>query len=147
MEKSAFKKCSVEIAKNLDIIEITPYLNACELLTENDLQVLINEVTTPAKKANHLLYALPRKANFFEKFLDCLDKTKDATGHKTIYDALLNKYNELKKTDRDLKIILKQSNSLQITSQNKRYIATYIILLAIIYAVGNNKGDFSKTLC
>ena len=80
------------MVNNLDIVEITPYLNACGLLTQDDLQVLINKSTTPKEKALHLLEALPRKNRFFEKFLDCLDQTKNGTGHNVIHDALLMHY-------------------------------------------------------
>ena len=92
MEEAAFQNCSVEITKNLDIIEITSHLNACGLLTQNDFQVLINEAITSVKKAHHLLEALPKKDRFFEKFLDCLDKTRNGTGHETIHNALLISY-------------------------------------------------------
>ena len=89
MEEAAFQNCSVVITKNLDIVEIASHLNASGLLTQNDFQVLTNEAITPVKKAHHLLDVLPKKDRFFEKFLNCLDETANATGHKSIYNALL----------------------------------------------------------
>lgn len=88
----AFQKCSVEIIKKLDVKEITPYLNSHGLLTQHDLQTLLNKITTVEDKSLYLLEALPRKDRFFEKFLDCLHQTKFGTGHGAIHEALLTNY-------------------------------------------------------
>ena len=92
MEETAFQNCSVEITKNLDVVEITSQLKACGLLTQNDFQVLINKAFTSREKVHHLLDVLPTKDRFFEKFLASLDKTRDGTGHESIYNALIKSY-------------------------------------------------------
>ena len=94
LEKVAFQKCSVAIVDKLDVLTILPHLNSNGLLSQNDLEMLLNMAFTTVQKAHHLLGALPRKERFFEKFKLCLHQTKDGTGHGEILEALSECYNE-----------------------------------------------------
>ena len=94
LEKIALKRCSVEICDNLNVVEILPYLNSHDLLTESEFQMLLNKEITEKEKALRIIEALPKKDRYFEKFLDCLQKTKFGTGHAVIHGALLTTYTE-----------------------------------------------------
>ena len=95
LSKNAFRICSDIIDDNLDVSEIFPQLNSQGLLTEEDCQILSNNHITDKKKIQHLLYVLPRKeSRFFEKFMYCLGKTIEGTGHGDILEALVANYNE-----------------------------------------------------
>ena len=95
LSKNAFRKCSDIIATNLDVSEILPLLNSQGLLTEEDYQILSNNHITNRKRIQHLLYVLPRKEHrFLDKFMYCLHKTIEGTGHGDILEALVANYNE-----------------------------------------------------
>ena len=95
LSKNAFRKCSDTIAAKLDVSEIFPQLNSQGLLTKEDCEILSNECITNTKKIQHLLYVLPRKeSRFFDKFVYCLDKTIEGTGHGDILETLVANYNE-----------------------------------------------------
>ena len=94
LEKVALQKCSVEICDNLNVVDILPHLHSHDLLTGSEFQMLLNKEITERVKALHLLEILPRKDGFFEKFIDCLQKTKLGTGHAVIHGALLTMYTE-----------------------------------------------------
>ena len=100
LEKIAFNKCSVKITQNLDIAAVLPHLNSYGLLTEKDLQTLLNKYLTDVEKANYLLDILPRKEHgFFETFIFCLCQSKDGTGHGDIVKALTTTMKEVKETN------------------------------------------------
>ena len=85
MENAAFQACSRIMTRKLDIASIVPELNSRHLLTQKDLQFLINPVREDIDKIHYLIYCLPRKANgWFDKFLDCLDNSSACTGHADI---------------------------------------------------------------
>ena len=88
LEKKAFQGCSVAIFEKLDVSAILPYLNEQEMLTPKDYQTLINTHTTEVEKIEYLIYKLPKKTNFFGKFIFCLCNSKSGTGHHDIIQAL-----------------------------------------------------------
>lgn len=83
-QRDAFHKCSRLIFDLLDITAILPCLISEGLTTDNDLDVLRNEFRTKSDKILHLIYVLPRKPNFFEKFLNCLYQSADGAAHAEI---------------------------------------------------------------
>jgi len=87
-EETTFQKCSVTICKYIDISAIWPYSNSRELLTDNNYQMLLNRTFTNYEKAEYLLSILPKKDDFFGKFMLCLCETKSGTGHDNIVKAL-----------------------------------------------------------
>ena len=58
------------------------------MLTPKDYQTLINTHTTEVEKIEYLIYKLPKKTNFFGKFIFCLCNSKSGTGHDYIIQAL-----------------------------------------------------------
>ena len=100
MERNVIKKCSIIIVEKLDTESITPHLNSYGLLTENDLQTLLNPYITPRDKAKYLLGALPKKeTGFLNKLIYCLRQTKHGTGHGELAKALSTTYKELSECD------------------------------------------------
>ena len=87
LERVIFQRYSVEIVENLDVSEIFTHLNSQGLLTRKDRQMLLKDITS-TEKAQYLLDALPRKEEFFDKFLKCVHQTTDGTGHMDIIRAL-----------------------------------------------------------
>ena len=88
LKKKAFQGCSVAISEKLDVSVILPYLNEQGMLTRKDYQTLINRHTSEVEKTEYLIYILPKKTNFFGKFILCLAKSKSGTGHDDIIQAL-----------------------------------------------------------
>ena len=88
LEKKVFLGCSSAIFENLDIQAILPYLEREDMLTTKDYRTLINKFTTEVEKIEYLMYILPRKSNFFGKFMYCLCLSKAGTGHDNIVKDL-----------------------------------------------------------
>ena len=100
MERDVIKRCSVKIVDKLDIESITPHLYSRGLLTEDDLQMLLNRYITQRDKAKHLLVALPKKeTGFLNELIYCLHQTRNATGHGELAKALSTTYKELSECD------------------------------------------------
>lgn len=78
------------IAQSLDITAILPYLMSKGLVTDNDLDILRNEVRTRSDKILHLVDVLPRKPEFFERFLSCLYRSATGTAHAEIAQQLMS---------------------------------------------------------
>ena len=70
-------------------------------MTTHDREKLINANITNCEKVQHLLSVLPKKdKGWLTKFLDCLCKTTDGTGHAGLARKLSLAYEEeLKKYD------------------------------------------------
>ena len=55
-----------------------------DLITDDDHDVLRNEIRPRNDKIHHLIAVLPRKPNLFEKFLNCLYQSSNGTAHAEI---------------------------------------------------------------
>ena len=88
LEKKVFLGCSPAIFEKLDVQAILPYLNKEGMLTTKDYQTLINKFTTEVEKIEYIIYMLPRKSDFFGKFIYCLCMSKSGTAHDDIVEDL-----------------------------------------------------------
>ena len=96
MERDVIKRCSIIIVDKLDIESITPHLISHGLLTENDLQMLLNHYITQRDKTKYLLRALYKKeTGFLNEFIYCLHQTRHGTGHGELAKVLSTTYKEL----------------------------------------------------
>ena len=70
-----------------------------ELLTQQEIEIMMSESKTNYDKVMHLISELPRKGDgFFEKFILCLCKSKNGTGHDDIVKSLTVALGEVKKS-------------------------------------------------
>ena len=100
IELNTLLSCWVELSERLDITSVLPHLCSHRLLTTYDREKLINANTTNCEKVNHLLNVLPKKdKGWLTKFLDCLSKSTEGTGHaglaaklRVTYEEELKKY-------------------------------------------------------
>ena len=88
MEEKVFLGCSPIISEKLDVSAILPYLNEQQMLNRKDYQTLINRFITEVDKIEYLIYILPKKSDFFGRFMYCLCMSKLGTGHNDIIKAL-----------------------------------------------------------
>ena len=62
-----------------------PHLYSGDLLSDNEFEILSNPYHTRQHKINTLIKGLPLKgSDFLVKFVGCLLKTKDGTGHEKL---------------------------------------------------------------
>jgi len=87
---------------------VLPQLCSHYLLTTHDREKLTNPYITNHEKVNHLLNALLKKdQGWFDKFLDCLSKSTEGTGHFSLAIELKQKYEEeLKRRDNNTNTVV-----------------------------------------
>ena len=119
IELNTLLGCWVELSERLDITSVLPYLCSHRLLTTYDREKLINANTTNCEKVNHLLHVLPKKdKGWLIKFLDCLCKSTEGTGHAGLATKLRITYEEeLKKYERSIGIIAGSLNQEVLTTK------------------------------
>ena len=99
LERQAFQKCSTKILESLNIAAIQSHLMDQGLLTQREIEIMMNESKTNYDKTMYLISELPRKGDeFFGKFMFCLCNSKTGTGHGNIIKCLTASLNELKTT-------------------------------------------------
>ena len=98
IEQNALLGCWVDFTERLDIASLLPHLCTHHLLTMLDRERLTNQSTTNFEKVIHLLSVLPKKDGWYKKFLDCLCRSAEGTGHAGLATTLEQKYEELKKS-------------------------------------------------
>lgn len=86
-EKEALNQCSVVVFNSLDTSVICPVLYANNLLTDRELERLKLPLSYP-ERIQYLLDIMPRKREWFDKFVKCLQETSDGTGHGKIVKEL-----------------------------------------------------------
>ena len=95
-QKITLVKNHLLLREKLDVDAILPHLDANELLTVDDRDLLMNITWIQSEKINYLIRVLPKKSyGWFDKFLDCLDKSTCGTGHVDIKQALSITYDIL----------------------------------------------------
>ena len=77
-------QCCPVIFQCLDVTTILPYLMSTMLINSSDHDKLRNEMKTRDDKIHYLIDILPRKPDFLNKFLYCLNQTTTGTGHADI---------------------------------------------------------------
>jgi len=91
------KICSPAIKDMLDIGVIVPHLNANNLLTKDNVKMLTNMSKTQQEKTEYLVYILPRKNyGWFEKFLQCLEKSAEVARHADLVKELTVTLDDMK---------------------------------------------------
>ena len=99
-QKRTLVKNHLLLREKLDVDAILPHLDANELLTVDDRDLLMNITRIQSEKINYLIHVLPKKSyGWFDKFLDCLDKSTCGTGHVDIKQALSITYDILSEED------------------------------------------------
>ena len=97
-ERKAFLKCTTKMLDNLSVNAIQPFLMEQDLLTQREIEIMMSDKTN-FDKAMHLISELPRKGDgFFEKFILCLCKSKNGTGHDDIVKSLTVALGEVKRS-------------------------------------------------
>jgi len=98
LERQAFQKCSTQILESLNIAAILPHLIDQGLLTQREIEIMMNMSKTNYDKTLYLISQLPRNGDgFFEKFILCLCKSGIGTGHSDILKALTVELNDVKR--------------------------------------------------
>ena len=96
LQRLALEKCNVAFVNKLDVAAILPHLISRHLLTDDDKQLLMREVSTKAQKAQYLLDIIPRKGKgWFESLLECLRGSANGTGHRDLVKELETKFQEV----------------------------------------------------
>lgn len=112
MDGKILHECSAVLCNSLDIEKILPYLSESCLLTNDELTRLHNPYMSNVEKVGFLIDALPMKgADWFDKFIDCLSKTTEGTGHSKILQELKHARGEDHPTMRQLVSVMKNEHS------------------------------------
>jgi len=99
IKQKALEACQPVLARKLHSNKLQPLLQQQQLLTDVDSQVLLCDSRTHENKAEYLVNTLPRKQKgWFQSLLCCLEQSTIGTGHDLIYEALISKYEELRKS-------------------------------------------------
>ena len=94
--ESAWFATSTVFNNHLDVNQI--YSELCVYLTGQERTDLLHQWVGPHQKIQNLMAWMPRKGdNWFVNFVDVLKKTKQATGHSTIIEALKGNLRECAK--------------------------------------------------
>ena len=97
LQKAVLRNCSAAIVELVDFTAILPYMNASNLLTDENIRTLTSMSKSQREKAQYLVYILPRKAEgWFGKFLDCLQQSAEGTGHADLVRELEVNLDDLK---------------------------------------------------
>jgi len=98
IQQKALEECHLVLARKLHANILQPLLQQQQLLTVSDSQVLLSDSMSYEEKAKYMVSTLPRKRKgWFQSFLWCLQQSTIGTGHDMIYEALISKYEELRK--------------------------------------------------
>ena len=83
-------RCHTRIRATLDIDAIFPHLNGQALLTDNEINILRNNLHTVQYRIDCLVQWLPRKGrDALSRFIVCLRMSSgDALGHEELADLL-----------------------------------------------------------
>ena len=121
IELNTLLNCWVELSETLDITSVLPHLCSHHLLTMYDREKLSNANTTNCEKVYHLLNVLPKKdKGWLTKFLDCLCKSTEGTGHGGLATKLRVTYEEeLKKYEHSTRTIAGSLNQEVLTAKPK----------------------------
>ena len=104
IQKRTLETCHPILTRKLNAV-ILEQLQKKQLLTGDDCQYLLSDSRTHEEIAEYLVNNLHRKQKgWFQSFLWCLKQSTSGTGHDVIYEALVSKYEELRKCTSDNKI-------------------------------------------
>ena len=79
------------LGKSINIDALIPYLHKYELVTDRELEFLMNEHKPSAEKINKLVSWLPRKGrDALKNFVKCLEESDEGTGHRTVAEKITN---------------------------------------------------------
>jgi len=98
LERQAFQKCSTKILGSLNIAAIQSHLMDQGLLTQTQVEIMMDLFKTNHEKTIYLISELPKKGDgFFEKFILCLCNSATGTVHSDILKALTVELNDVKR--------------------------------------------------
>ena len=98
IQQKVLEECYPVLVRKLHAYQLQPLLQQQQLLTDADSQVLLSDSRTNEEMAHYLVKKLPSKQmGWFQSLLWCLKQSTIGTGHDMIYEALISKYEELRK--------------------------------------------------
>lgn len=96
LQRKTLKSCHDILAKKLDVSEVYPLMNQKDLLADEDKHfLLVDTGKSTIAKVNYIIEMLPRKEEWWDKFIDCLRESTSGTAHKLLASTLTSRLKRL----------------------------------------------------